>query len=493
MSKKILLVLVSIMFFLGFRLAFAEVVISEIMYNPAGTDTNREWVELHNNGTETVNVLSGRASTDWRFDDGSTSLHYINDSLEIPADGYAIITNDKNTFNIEYPNVSLVADTSMTLDNSGMVKIWDGSDPRVLVASYSYSSTQGADNDGNSLQFDGTAWCSASPTAGLENSSCDTGGGNQNDTGGGSNGNNTGGDATGDNNSGGGGSTTEKTSNTKPKVPEVLIIKTKITAKNTGFVNMPINFKGETMFSNGQNIFSGRYLWNFGDGDSRQNLVTNNEKFTHTYYYPGDYTVILEHYPDFFAENPDAVSKLDIQIAQSAVYISSVGNEQDFFVELTNNSDFDADISTWSLSNGNRNFYFPKNTIIPVKKKMKVSSRITGFTINDKNNLKLLSPIGEIVFDYNIPIVTKKISKPVILEKSNVEKSIQNNLNPDDFKIEDADLSASVVNSNRSYSILGALFWILLISLSILSVWFLRKRSSGFTKSKEDEFELLDE
>ncbi|MCX6755039.1 MAG: lamin tail domain-containing protein [Candidatus Nomurabacteria bacterium] len=495
MSKKQVLVLFSIIFLSSFHFAYADIVISEIMYNPAGTDTNREWVELHNNGTETVNVLSGHASTDWRFDDGSTSLHYINDSLEIPADGYAIITNDKNTFNIEYPNVSLVADTSMTLDNSGNVKIWDGSDPRVLIASYSYSSAQGADNDGNSLQLNGS-WCAALPTPGLANVSCDAGG-NQN-TGGDTNGNNTGGDTSGGNTSGGGsGSTPEKTT-TKPKIPEIITIKTKITARNNSFINIPINFKGETSFSNSQNIFSGRYLWNFGDGDSREMLVTNNEKFTHTYFYPGDYTVILEHYPNFFADTPDAIDKINIKIALTAVTISAVGDEKDFFIELTNNSDLDADISAWSISNGIRNFYFPKNTIIPVKKKMKISSRITGFTVDDKSNLKLLSPTNEVVFDYNALPAVKPIIKTVSQTTNNIVKTIENkvddSLNKNDFQIIDADLSASAINSNESYGVWGLVFWLVLVSGAILSIWILRRRmSSAGVKSAGDDFELIDE
>src|SRR5262245_23064613 len=39
----------------------AEVIISEIMYDPQNTDTNREWIELFNTGTSSVN-LSG-----WQF------------------------------------------------------------------------------------------------------------------------------------------------------------------------------------------------------------------------------------------------------------------------------------------------------------------------------------------------------------------------------------------------------------------------------------------
>ena len=37
----------------------AEVILSEIMYDPQNTDTNREWIELFNNGSSAVS-LSGK-------------------------------------------------------------------------------------------------------------------------------------------------------------------------------------------------------------------------------------------------------------------------------------------------------------------------------------------------------------------------------------------------------------------------------------------------
>src|SRR3954463_15670889 len=46
----------------------AEVIISEIMYDPQNTDTNREWVELFNTGTSAVS-LNG-----WQFGLPSNNL-----------------------------------------------------------------------------------------------------------------------------------------------------------------------------------------------------------------------------------------------------------------------------------------------------------------------------------------------------------------------------------------------------------------------------------
>ena len=42
--------------------AYASVIISEIMYDPQGTDTDHEWVELYNSGSDAVEITK-----DWRF------------------------------------------------------------------------------------------------------------------------------------------------------------------------------------------------------------------------------------------------------------------------------------------------------------------------------------------------------------------------------------------------------------------------------------------
>ena len=42
--------------------ARASIIVSEIMYDPQGTDTDHEWVELYNTGSDTVEITK-----DWRF------------------------------------------------------------------------------------------------------------------------------------------------------------------------------------------------------------------------------------------------------------------------------------------------------------------------------------------------------------------------------------------------------------------------------------------
>ncbi|MDP3645709.1 MAG: lamin tail domain-containing protein, partial [bacterium] len=50
--------------------AVASVSISEVMYDAEGTDTDREWVELYNSGSESMDI------TGWKINDGSN--HVLN-------------------------------------------------------------------------------------------------------------------------------------------------------------------------------------------------------------------------------------------------------------------------------------------------------------------------------------------------------------------------------------------------------------------------------
>ena len=79
-------------------IAFGQIIFTEIMYDLEGSDTDREWVEIFNNGSESVDI------TGWKFSDGSN--HVLNDppknggsgSLVIGAGAYAVLTENANVF-----------------------------------------------------------------------------------------------------------------------------------------------------------------------------------------------------------------------------------------------------------------------------------------------------------------------------------------------------------------------------------------------------------
>ncbi len=104
------------LFFILPVIASAQVVISEIMYDPDGLDSGREWIEVTNTGENPVDI-SG-----WKFRENSInhSLNVISGVSVLSGGQSAIIADNANTFISENPTFSgNLFDSSFSLSNSG--------------------------------------------------------------------------------------------------------------------------------------------------------------------------------------------------------------------------------------------------------------------------------------------------------------------------------------------------------------------------------------
>ena len=104
LNRSVLFLLLA---FLSVHAAHGEILVSEIMYNPQGTDLqtgseafNREWVEIYNAGGSAVDL------TGWRLEDSqdgdATSAFPANTVLQ-PGNAL-VITGDATTFDSQYGN-----------------------------------------------------------------------------------------------------------------------------------------------------------------------------------------------------------------------------------------------------------------------------------------------------------------------------------------------------------------------------------------------------
>ncbi len=86
-------------FFVG-RFAHAQIIINEIMYDVNGSDSGREWVEVYNNGAESINFSK------WKLSEGSSNhgLVVAKGSSVISPGEYAIIADNPDTFKIDWPD-----------------------------------------------------------------------------------------------------------------------------------------------------------------------------------------------------------------------------------------------------------------------------------------------------------------------------------------------------------------------------------------------------
>jgi hypothetical protein len=97
------------------ELVSANVIINEIMYDPDGSDSGHEWIELYNNGLG-VNI-SG-----WKFYEGGTNhgLSLVNGIYFLDEKQYAIIADKPDLFLADYPNFNgTLFDSTFSLKNIG--------------------------------------------------------------------------------------------------------------------------------------------------------------------------------------------------------------------------------------------------------------------------------------------------------------------------------------------------------------------------------------
>jgi hypothetical protein len=502
MSKKLILFFVAVVFFSKVNSAQAGLVFTEIMYNPTGTYS--QWVELLNNGTDAVQIKSG--SSGWRFDDQSSSQHLINDTISVPPQSYVVLASNKTEFLSQYTNfVGLIADTSMYLNTTGLtLKVLDAKDGNIQ-ASVLYNPLIGGNNDGNSLQLINDSWIAATPTPGAVNQA---------------------GTIAPPATISGGGlvsagvdinpstfTTAATSSKTKiveeSKKPE---IKTQITGKTFSFVGIPISLEGTAFGLSGEQLHFGKYFWNFGDGDSKEiDLIDAIEPLNHTYFYPGDYVVSLDYFQNHYSNVSDASNQITIKIIPADIIISKVGDEKDFFVELSNNTDYNADLSNLILASDLKSFKIPHNTILSAKKKIIISPKITNFSIADKNTLKLMNGEGRVMFDYgvsiaptetvaeNLPAVEPLQAKTLISEVKNVKNSAITEKLTENSVVLPIDEAASVGSigvlgqsaDNAQSSPFIPIVSVVFIGASAYGVYFIRQKR--IVPQNGNDFEVLDE
>lgn len=145
-------------------LASAQVRISEIMYDPAGSDAKREWVEVFNAGAATVDL-----GTYFFLENKVFHKLVAQAGSMLPSGAYAIIVDSVAEVLADYPGYAgLVFDSAFSLNNTGEPLVMADAQ-KVTTDSFSYTADMGAAGDGNSLQITDGKVVTASPTFGIAN------------------------------------------------------------------------------------------------------------------------------------------------------------------------------------------------------------------------------------------------------------------------------------------------------------------------------------
>lgn len=172
MKRRVIATLICICGLTAPMLASAELRITEIMYDPEGSDSKKEWVEIFNEGPYLVDLSTVKFA--------DKSAHILNappknggtGTMSIVPGAYVILAADATTFHSLYPNISQVIDTAMSLGNSGAtIGLGTSKGP---LASASYDASLGGNGNGESLQWKDGVWLHAAPTPGNVNAKAST-------------------------------------------------------------------------------------------------------------------------------------------------------------------------------------------------------------------------------------------------------------------------------------------------------------------------------
>lgn len=491
MKIKIICILVFSFLFFSSHFAKAEVMINEIAWMGTVDSQYGEWIELYNDSSSEVNLV------DWKLYEAGGDVLIFTLTKTISPNGFLVIERTTPSSIDPLPEIN---DESGSFAGGGLsndgefLVLKDSSGNNIDSLDFSSGWPAGNIETKETMQLDGSSWITASPTPGVEN--VPSGGG----------GNSGGGDDPG------GGSSSGNSSNDDEE-KEIIIknptMKGKILSNSLAFVGQPFNIKANILGYSNENVVLGRLYWNFGDGTYFEQK-NNFEKFLHTYYYPGEYQLSLEYYAGHFSKEPEVISKMVVKVVPTTVVISKIGDTTDFFIELTNESSNDIDISGWNLKAGTKNFFFPKNTVVLAKKKMVLGSRITGFSFGDKYNLKLYSVTGELISDFNSKIEmtsfkakTQAINSNNLNEKKEMDTlketlEMKKEVNPEGGILDfGTDLTASAFltseENNKSLSNSQLFFWIFvaLLLFSVGIVYYIRQNRNS--EKIGDDFEILDE
>lgn len=400
-------------FFVGFCILImplytrAQVLITEIMYDIEGADTGREWIEVQNTGSDSIDLSA------WKLFEANTN-HKITalGDTNLPSQGFAIIADNTDKFKIDNPTYSgLLFDSTYSLGNEGETLILrDGT----LADSdaVTYSPAVGGQGDGTTLQKATTGWIAALPTIGTHttatqsfhptSNTAESSNGSENQAGNSA----TGTTAIDQNNMT---DSTEQSATTAVSTHSSQSVATisrdiedlQVTSgrPRLGFVGAPLTFEAKIKVakhiptsSAGEHITG---TWSMGDGTQY-----TGQSISHSYMFPGDYIVILNATYGGIA----AVSKTKVKIVEPEVLLSF---DLSGYTKISNLSDVELNVGGWILESETSRFLIPKDTLIARHSFIKLAGMVTHIPYFKKHIL-LANPSGFTVAQVSPENVTFK-------------------------------------------------------------------------------------
>lgn len=352
--------------------------ISEVMSNPTGDDSGREWIEIYNNtdssvdlSTLTISIKGGTALVATPLSGGTT----------LASGGYAIVgstVSGATKFTQDYSTYSgPLFKSSISLVNTGATSIDIKVNGSVADSLPSYTAAK----EGSTLSLVNGSFVQSNPTPGSANEAIAAGSDS---------------------------SQTNTASATTTTNNNQITIQQQSAPSPDIVLYMPFEKTvvagAESIFSTSGTSRSGSKIdglvctWAFGDGGQGTGTSTS-----YKYVYPGHYIAQVE------ASNGIVVGigTTKVRVVPPDLSITKVeSGKYGTYVDISNPNAYDLDLSQWKLSFDGASFPFPKNTILPGGAATRFSGLAMGFastTITSGTVVKILFPNLEDVAMYAVP------------------------------------------------------------------------------------------
>lgn len=376
--------------------------ISEIQFDPSGSDTGREWVEVFNDANSSIDL------TQYKFYEENTNhgIDVLSGDKTLASGEYAVLVQDMGKFKIDFPNYTgKIFKSSFSLSNSGEALALKDKNSSI-VFSVDYSSSASTAGNGLTLNYNGSSFVKGSPTPGTGNLSVNP-------------------NISGDSSTNSEATTTSATStpatsttatttidadgNFIPPIyyhrsyfPEAEKIYLNPGENKIGLTGADILFEVSAVMGNDRSPVNANYFWSFGDG-----TVAEGAKVYHSYAYPGEYTVDVEAYANG--------SKNDTQIYVKAVNpeisVSLDSKNSHKVVLIKNNSRDQIDVGGFQIQTSGGEFEhistLPRHLSILPKKEIILAQETLHFATST-GKVALLYQNGEKItsFEYPKPITS---------------------------------------------------------------------------------------
>jgi hypothetical protein len=322
--------------------------ISEIQFDPVGTDTDREWVEIFNDTSSSVDL------TTYKFFENNTNhgIDILSGDKNVESGEYVVLVQDLNKFKTDYPNYSgKIFKSSFSLSNTGESLSLKDKDGNILNAvNYSPSAT-GAGN-GLTISFDGANYVKGEATPGSGSLQVNTTS-NTNTT---------------------SASTTTATTTTNDVYttpvyyhrsywPESEKVYVTAGENKIVIVGADVPFEASAVMGDKRLATDANYFWNFGD-----DTTAEGKKVFHSFKFPGEYIVVVDAYAGGSTNN----TRVYVKVVEPSLSVKLDKYNDDKFVQINNTSNDEVELGGFLIKSSGGEYEYTSTlskhfSILPMK------------------------------------------------------------------------------------------------------------------------------